>query len=143
LQWVQGEREDGGMDERAVDAVDDVAGSYRTGAVASQPEELRRIMSTGTIWTAAAIVAPGIALGPLLASGWRPYELPLAAAIVWWVGVAVAAIGLCLLVWAGCPVLAFTPQDAYRQKVFCIRVGIVMNLAGMTVAGLVLLAMPH
>ncbi len=39
--------------------------------------------------------------------------------------------------------LAYTPQDAYRQKVFCIRVGIVMCLSGMTVAGLVLLAMPH
>jgi len=128
------------MTERAGDSVDDVVASYRDDPVAEQPEELRRIMSTGTIWTAAAVIAPGLVLGPLLGSGWRPYELPLAAAIVWWIGVAAAAIGLCLLVWAGCPVLAFTPQDAYKQKVFCIRVGIVTNLAGMTVALLVLLA---
>lgn len=117
--------------------------SYRMHEVASEPEELKRIISVGSIWSAAAIIAPALVLGPLLASGWRPYELPLAAAIVWWIGAAATAIGLCLLIWAACPVLAFTPQDAYKQKVFCVRVGIVLNLAGMTVAGLVLLAMPH
>jgi hypothetical protein len=116
--------------------------NYREDKVASQPEELKRIISTGTIWSAAAMLAPALVLGPLLASGWRPFELPFAAAIVWWVGAGVTAIGLCLLVWAGCPVLAFTPQDAYRQKVFCVRVGIVLSLSGMTVAGIVLLAMP-
>ena len=117
--------------------------AYRTDPVASQPEELKRIMSTGTIWAAAGMIAPALVLGPLLASGWRPVELEFAAFIVWWVGAAVGAIGLCLLVWAGCPVLAYTPQNAYRQKVFCIRVGIVMNLAGMTIAGLVVVVQPH
>ena len=116
---------------------------YRTDPVASQPEELRRIMSTGTAWTVMGAIAPALVLGPLLASGWRPAELDLAAAILWWFGAGIAAIGLCLLVWAGCPVLAFTPQDAYRQKVFCIRVGIVLNLAGMTIAGLMVVTQPH
>jgi hypothetical protein len=117
--------------------------AYRTDPVASQPEELRRIMSTGTIWTAAGMIAPALVLGPLLASGWRPAELDLAAALVWWLGAGVGAVGLCLLVWAGCPVLAYTPQNAYKQKVFCIRVGIVMNLAGMAIAGLVVVVQPH
>jgi hypothetical protein len=119
------------------------ADAYRTDPVASQPEELRRIMSTGTIWAAAGMIAPALVLGPLLASGWRPVELEFAAFIVWWLGAAVGAIGLCLLIWAGCPVLAYTPQNAYRQKVFCIRVGIVMNVAGMAIAGLVVVVQPH
>jgi hypothetical protein len=117
--------------------------TYRTDPVASQPEELKRIMQTGTIWAAAGMIAPALVLGPLLASGWRPVELEFAAFLVWWIGAAVGAIGLCLLVWAGCPVLAYTPQNAYRQKVFCIRVGIVLNLAGMTIAGLVVVVQPH
>ena len=100
-------------------------------------------MSTGTIWAAAGMIAPALVLGPLLASGWRPAELDFAAFIVWWVGAASGAIGLCLLIWAGCPVLAYTPQNAYKQKVFCIRVGIVMNLAGMAIAGLVVVVQPH
>ena len=39
--------------------------------------------------------------------------------------------------------LAYTPQNAYRQKVFCVRIGIVMNLAGMAIAGLVVVVQPH
>ena len=117
--------------------------AYRTDPVASQPEELKRIMSTGTVWAAAGTIAPALVLGPLLASGWRPVELEFAAFIVWWLGAAVGAIGLCLLIWAGCPVLAYTPQNAYRQKVFCIRTGIVMNVAGMAIAGLVVVVQPH
>src|SRR5690606_23899007 len=51
------------MTERAGDSVDDVVASYRDDPVAEQPEELRRIMSTGTIWPAAAVIAPGLVLG--------------------------------------------------------------------------------
>ena len=56
--------------------------AYRTDPVASQPEELKRIMSTGTVWSAAGMIAPALVLGPLLASGWRPVELEFAAFIV-------------------------------------------------------------
>ena len=99
-------------------------------------------MRTGTIWTAAGAIAPALALGPLLASGWRPTELPLLGATGWWVGVLAAAIGLALLVWAGCPVLAFGLDEAYAQKVFSIRIGIVLNLSGMALAGLAILLSP-
>jgi hypothetical protein len=117
---------------------------YTTSAehVTSRAVEVQRIMRTGTIWTAAGAIAPALALGPLLASGWRPTELPLLGATGWWVGVLAAAIGLALLVWAGCPVLAFGLDEAYAQKVFSIRIGIVLNLSGMALAGLAVLLSP-
>lgn len=99
-------------------------------------------MRTGTIWTAAGSIAPALVLGPLLASGWRPTALPVLAASAWWVGVLAAAVGLALLVWAGCPVLAFELDEAYAQKVLSIRLGIVLNLSGMAVAGIAVLLSP-
>lgn len=110
--------------------------------VTSRAAEIQRIMRTGTIWTAAGSIGPALWLGPLLSSGWRPSGLPLLGATGWWVGVLAAAIGLALLVWAGCPVLAFGLDDAYAQKVFSIRVGIVLNLSGMALAGLAVLLSP-
>jgi cation transport ATPase len=117
---------------------------YATSAedVTSRAVEVQRIMRTGTIWTMAGSIGPALILGPMLASGWRPTELPLLGATAWWVGVLAAAIGLALLVWAGCPVLAFGLAEAYAQKVFSIRVGIVLNLSGMALAGLAILLSP-
>ena len=102
----------------------------------SPQAETARIIRTGTIWTAAVIVAPAVALGPLLGSGWRPSQLALPAAVVWWVGVVAAAIGTALLVWAACPVLGFPLEQARVQKIYSIRVGIVTNLSGMFLAAL-------
>lgn len=104
--------------------------------------ETGRIVRSGTIWTAAGVIAPSIILGPMLASGWRPLDLSVAAAVPFWVGALAAAIGLALLIWAGCPVLGFTLPEAYRQKVFCARVGIVLNPAGMALAALALMLSP-
>ena len=101
--------------------------------------ETDRIIRTGTIWTAAAIVVPSLILGPLLASGWRPSHLPLTAAVFFWIGVIAAGVGTALLVWAGCPVLGFPLAQANAQKIFSIRVGIVLDLSGMALAGLALL----
>jgi len=47
----------------------------------------------------------------------------------------VASAGTALLVWAGCPVLGFPLAEAHRQKVFSIRVGIVLSLSGLVFAG--------
>ena len=91
---------------------------------------------------AAAVIAPAAALGPLLASGWRPSQLILPAAIAWWVGAVAAGIGIALLVWAACPVLGFPLEQAHPQKIVSIRVGIVVYLSGMTVAGLAVLLSP-
>ncbi|MGN6446292.1 hypothetical protein [Amnibacterium sp.] len=108
----------------------------------SMPVETARIIRTGTVWTAAAMLAPALGLGPLLAGGWRPGAMPIVFAAAWWLGALVAAAGLALLVWAGCPVLGFRLAQAYRQKVVSIRVGIVLNLSGMTLAGLAILLAP-
>ena len=104
--------------------------------------ETDRIIRTGTIWTSAALITPALILGPLLGSGWRPSHLPLPAGVFWWIGVIAAAVGVALLVWAGCPVLGFTLEQANAQKVFSIRVGIVLNVCGMALAGLALLISP-
>jgi hypothetical protein len=104
--------------------------------------ETGRIIRTGTIWTAAAIVAPGLVLGPLLGAGWRPDQLPGFGEVFWWIGVIAAAVGVGLLIWAGCPVLGFPLAQANAQKIFSIRVGIVVNVSGMALAGLALLLAP-
>jgi hypothetical protein len=110
--------------------------------VTSKAVETQRIISTGTVWVAAAMIAPGLVLGPLLAAGWRPTDLPTVAGFAFWLGTVAAAIGLALLVWAACPVLGFPLEEAYRQKIHSMRIGIVVNLAGMALAGLALLFSP-
>ena len=104
--------------------------------------ETDRIIRTGTIWTAAAVIAPALILGPMLGTGWRPSLLPLPASVFFWIGVIAAGVGLALLIWAGCPVLGFPLAQANAQKIFSIRVGIVLNIAGMALAGLALLLSP-
>ena len=110
--------------------------------VDSVPVEVQRIMRTGTIWTAAGVLAPVIGLGPLVAAGWRPADLAGGVELVFWIGTLVATAGLGLLMWAGCPVMAYTVDQAYTQKKHSIRIGICMNLAGMALVGLVVLLSP-
>jgi hypothetical protein len=108
----------------------------------SPAAETQRIIRSGTIWLAAALIAPAVGLGPLLASGWRPADLPMWAALPFWVGVLAAAFGTASLIWAGCPTLGFPLQQAWKQKVYCIRIGIVMTVSGLAVAGLMVLITP-
>ena len=102
--------------------------------------ELRRIGFTGTIWFAAAIIAIGVPLSGLLSSGWRPSELPMPAEVAWWVGAALAFIGVAGFGWAGCPVLAWAVPIATRQKSICIRGGVGLYLAGTAIASIAVLA---
>lgn len=108
----------------------------------SPAEETKRIIRSGTIWLATALLTPAVGLGPLLASGWRPGDLPSLAQLPFWLGVAAAALGTASLIWAGCPTLGFPVRQAWKQKVYCIRVGIVMDVSGMALSGLVLLVTP-
>lgn len=108
----------------------------------SRAVETQRIMRTGTLWLAAAVIAPLVGLAPLVASGWRPLDMPPPADIAFWVGALAAALGVAGLIWAGCPVLGFPLAEAHRQKVFCIRVGIVLNVSGMALAGIAILLSP-
>jgi len=108
----------------------------------STENEVERIIRTGTIWFAAAIVATTIALGSLLSSGWRPSRLPEPEAALFWIGAALAVASLAALAWAGCPVLGATLKDAARQKVMSIRGGVVLLIASTTFASLAVLLSP-
>lgn len=106
----------------------------------SLPVELRRIMTTGTTWFAAAIIAVGVPLAGLLASGWRPHDMPLIAAAVWWLGSALIMLAIAGFAWAGCPVLAWPAPVAYRQKSICIRGGVGLYFAGTVLAAVAVLS---
>lgn len=108
----------------------------------SPAEETKRIIRSGTIWLMGALLTPALGLGPLLASGWRPSELPALAQLPFWLGVVAAAFGTAALIWAGCPTLGFPVKQAWKQKVYCIRTGIVLDVSGMALVGLVLLVTP-
>lgn len=104
--------------------------------------ELRRILFTGTIWFAGSIIAAGIPLAGLIASGWRPHDLPMPISAVWWVGAALAVVGIAGFGWAGCPVLAWEVPVATRQKSICIRGGVGLFLVGTVMAGVAVLTVP-
>lgn len=123
-----------GREARVDEHVDDGSRSARA--------EIERIVRSATVWTATGVLAPAAGLGPLLASGWRPADLPVDLAALWWFGAVVAAAGLGLLIWAGCPAPGAGLEDAYRQKMQSVRFGIVIDVAGMAIAGLAVLLSP-
>ena len=88
------------------------------------------------------IVTAALLLGPSVAAGWRPADLPLQEQFVWWLGVVVASVGTASLVWAGCPTLGYPVAQAWVQKRICVRVGIVASLVGMALSGLAVLLAP-
>jgi hypothetical protein len=108
----------------------------------SDSAELRRTLYSGTVWFAAAVISAAIPLAGLFAADWRPADLPLPAALAWWVGAAIALVGVAGLGWAGCPVLAWDAQTALKQKRLCIRGGMVLFLVGTVAAGVAVLAVP-
>lgn len=110
--------------------------------VESPEAEVERIIRSGTIWVGALVVAVALLLGPSVAAGWRPADLPLEEQVVWWFGAAVTGGGLAALVWAGCPTLGYPVEQAWRQKRRCVRAGIVASLAGMTISGLAVVLAP-
>lgn len=108
----------------------------------SAEAETARIITSGTIWLGAIVVTAALLLGPAVASGWRPADLPLQQHVVWWFGAIVSGAGVASLVWAGCPTLGYPVAQAWVQKRICIRVGIVASLAGIALAGLAVLLAP-
>ena len=108
----------------------------------SVESETERIMRTGALWLAAVVISATLLLGPSAAAGWRPDQLPIPFDAAWWLGALAASVGIGLLVWAGCPVMGFALEQAHRQKVVSIRVGIVLGLSGIAFAGLAALLAP-
>lgn len=98
--------------------------------------EVKRIGFSGTIWFAATLIGAAVPLAGLLASGWRPRDLVDPAAVAWWLGVAMIALGIAALAWAGCPVVGGPLEQDDRVKSVSIRTGLVLFAAG-SIASLV------
>lgn len=111
-------------------------------AVMSKEVEIERIMRTASMWLAAEMITVALLIGPAVAAGWRPTELPALALVPWWLGAAAAAVGAAALMWAGCPVPAFSFEEAHAQKVLCVRLGIVLALSGIALSGITVLFTP-
>jgi hypothetical protein len=78
--------------QKAEVIADDRARRYATALLTQAREELVRVDAKASIMLAAVGVALGVVLGDLVARGWSPFRLPVAAAVTWWAGVA-AVIG--------------------------------------------------
>jgi formate hydrogenlyase subunit 3/multisubunit Na+/H+ antiporter MnhD subunit len=104
--------------------------------------ELRRMDFSGGLWFAASIIAAGIPLAGLLASGWRPTDLASPEAGIWWFGSVLTVLSLAAFGWGGCPSYAFTPDVALRQKTYCMRAGVVLFIAGSVLSSFAVLVSP-
>jgi hypothetical protein len=105
-------------------------------------ENLTRIMWTGTLWFAAAVVAVALALGAVLVSGWRPDVLSTPVETLFWVGASVVALSLGLIGWSGCPILEVSVPVADRNKTRTMQLGTFSFLVGSAAAMLAVLLGP-
>jgi len=92
----------------------------------SEDAEFLRIDFTGAAWFGVAVVGAGIPLAGLLASGWRPSDLPPGLAGLWWAGAALLVAAICCLAWAGCPVMGRSFESTLRGKSLMVRVGLAL-----------------
>jgi hypothetical protein len=103
---------------------------------------VQRIMWTGTIWFAAVVTSTAIALGLLLASGWRPSVLADGLAVMWWVGAALVTVSIGLIGWSGCPILEVDVPTADRNKTRTMQLGTLFFIVGGAVSLLAVLLGP-
>jgi hypothetical protein len=96
----------------------------------SPATNVQRIMWTGTIWFATAVISTGLALGLLLSSGWRPALLSGGLAIVWWVGSALVVVSIGFIGWSGCPILEVDVPTADHNKTRTMQLGTLFFIAG-------------
>ena len=108
----------------------------------SASAETERIIRSGTFWVGAVLVAAAAGLGPLLGSGWRPSLLSDGGQLAWWAGLFLGVLGLAGLVWAGCPTLGFTVDEAWKQKRMSVRAGILLSVIGLVIAGVAVMLGP-
>ncbi|MBF4579229.1 hypothetical protein [Frigoribacterium sp. VKM Ac-2530] len=105
-------------------------------------ENLTRIMWTGTLWFAAAVVAVALALGAVLVSGWRPDVLSTPVETLFWIGASVVALSLGLIGWSGCPILEVSVPVADRNKTRTMQLGTFSFLVGSAATMLAVLLGP-
>jgi hypothetical protein len=103
---------------------------------------VQRIMWTGTIWFAAAVGSIAVALGLLLASGWRPAILGGGDAVLWWVAFGVVVLSLGLIGWSGCPILEVSVKTADHNKTRTMQLGTLLFIVGSSAAMLAVLLGP-
>jgi hypothetical protein len=108
----------------------------------SPATNVQRIMWTGTIWFAAAVISTGLALGLLLSSGWRPALLSGGLAIVWWVGSALVVLSIGLIGWSGCPILEVDVPTADHNKTRTMQLGTLFFIVGSATTMLAVLLGP-
>lgn len=107
------------------------------------PEKnVKRIMRTGTIWFAAAVVAVGLFMGVLLASGWRPAQLGAFDQALWWVGALIVVVSIGLIGWSGCPILEVDVPTADRNKTKTMQFGTALFIIGGAIAVFAVLVGP-
>lgn len=108
----------------------------------SAEQNVQRIMRTGTIWFAAAVGSVAVALGLLLASGWRPVLLTGAIRVLWWGASAVVTVAIGLIGWSGCPILEVDVPTASRNKSWTMQLGTMTFIIGSAAAMLAVLLGP-
>jgi hypothetical protein len=103
---------------------------------------VQRIMWTGTIWFATAVISSALALGLLLSSGWRPSVLPVGLASLWWVGAALVVVSIGFIGWSGCPILEVDVPTADHNKTRTMQLGTLFFIVGGAVTMLAVLLGP-
>ena len=103
---------------------------------------VQRSRWTGTGWFAAAIGSVAVALGLLLASGWRPSVLVGGEAVLWWIAFSVVVLSLGLIGWSGCPILEVSVRIADRNKTRTMQLGTLLFIVGSSAAMLAVLLGP-
>lgn len=96
-----------------------------------QPEQnVQRIMWTGTAWFAVAVGSTAVTMGLLLASGWRPADLPAGLAVLWWIASVMVAGSIGLIGWSGCPILEVSVPVADHNKTRTMQLGTLLFIVG-------------
>jgi hypothetical protein len=96
----------------------------------SPDTNVQRIMWTGTIWFAVAVVSTSVSLGFLLSSGWRPAVLSAGLAVLWWFGSALVVASIGLIGWSGCPILEVDVPTADHNKTRTMQLGTLFFILG-------------
>jgi hypothetical protein len=108
----------------------DERGASPTHELMSPELNVQRIMWTGTAWFGVIVGATAIVLGLLLASGWRPAELPAGLGVLWWFGAVLVAASVALVGWSGCPILEVSVPIADRNKTRTMQLGTLLFIVG-------------
>ncbi|VXB95476.1 conserved membrane hypothetical protein [Frigoribacterium sp. 9N] len=130
------------MRAESLQRVKDVLVTHELHDLMTPEKNVQRIMWTGTIWFVAAVGSVAVAMGLLLATGWRPALLSAGLATLFWVGAALVALSVGLIGWSGCPILEVDVPTADRNKTRTMQAGTMLFIVGGAAALLAVLLGP-